>query len=99
MKGKKRINNFKKERLRERFMDAFDIPKEVVMDLPVISLTGNREISVENFSGLIEYTRQKIRLNTKSGILVIEGIELEAKNMTAERICVKGNILHISFIV
>jgi sporulation protein YqfC len=99
MIGKKKIKHFKKVSIREQFTEAFDIPKEVIIDLPVIMLTGNKEISVENFSGLIEYTRQKIRLNTKSGILVIDGIELEAKNMTAERICVKGNILHITFVV
>lgn len=99
MRGKKKINHFKKGSLREQFTEVFDIPKEVVIDLPVITLTGNKEISVENFSGLIEYTRQKIRLNTKTGILVIDGIELEAKNMTAERICIRGNILHITFVV
>lgn len=99
MKGKKKTIHHKKESFSEQFTNAFDIPKEVILDLPVITLTGNKEIAVENFNGLVEYTRQKIRLNTKSGILVIDGIELEAKNMTAERICIKGSILHITFVV
>ncbi|WP_069998002.1 sporulation protein YqfC [Cellulosilyticum sp. I15G10I2] len=99
MRRNKKINNMKKENIREQLTEALDIPKEVIIDLPVITLTGNKEINVENFNGLLEYTRQKIRLNTRSGILVIDGIELEAKNMTAERICIKGNILHITFVV
>ena len=99
MKGKKKINHLKKEHLKDFFAEVIDIPKEVVCDLPVIMLTGNKEINVENFNNLLEYTQQRIRLNTKCGILVIEGTLLQAKNMTAERICIQGNILHITFVV
>ena len=99
MKRNRKINYLKKESIQEQLTQALDIPTEVITDMPVITLIGNKEINIENFSGLLEYTRQKIRLNTRAGILVIDGIELEAKNMTAERICIKGNILHITFVV
>lgn len=99
MKGKKKIKHLKKENLRDLFTEGLDIPTEVVSDLPIIMLTGNKEINIENFNNLLEYTQQRIRLNTKSGILIIDGCELEAKNMTAEKICIKGNILHIAFVV
>lgn len=99
MKRNRKISYLKKESIQEQLTHALDIPTEVVTNMPVITLIGNKEINIENFSGLLEYTRQKIRLNTRAGILVIDGIELEAKNMTAERICIKGNILHITFVV
>ncbi|MDF2877487.1 MAG: hypothetical protein K0S30_583 [Clostridia bacterium] len=99
MKGKRRNSYLKKVSLKEQLTEALDIPKEVITNLPVITLTGNQEIVIENFNSLIEYTAQKIRLHTKSGILVIDGIELEAKNMTAEKICIKGHIIQIAFVV
>ena len=97
MKKKNKTKHSKNENLRELFTEALDIPKEVVSDLPIITLTGNKEICIENFSHLVEYTGQKVRLNTKAGQLVIEGTELLAKSMTAERISIKGNILHVAF--
>lgn len=99
MGREKKNNHSKKESIGWQFTEALDIPKEVVMDLPVITLTGNKEINVENFNGLLEYTTQKIRLSTRVGILVIDGLQLQAKNMTAEKICIRGNILHLTFIV
>lgn len=99
MRKNKTLGTLKKENIREQLTEALDLPKEVVINLPVITLTGNKEINIENFSGLLEYTSQKIRLNTRSGIVVIDGINLEARNMTAEKICIKGNILHVSFVI
>lgn len=99
MKEKGKKNYLRKDSLKEQLTEALDIPKEVIINLPVITLTGNQEVIIENFNSLIEYTAQKIRLHTKSGILVIDGIELEAKNMTAERICIKGHIIQVGFIV
>lgn len=86
-----------KEKKILKVVKALDIPLEVVSDIPIIILTGNKEVSVENFSGLVEYTNQKIRLNTKSGLLIIEGVNLEAKSMTAELIVIKGTILQVAF--
>lgn len=83
--------------LMEQLAQGLDIPTEVIRDVPVIKLTGNREINIENFINLVEYTPQKVRLNTKSGLLIIDGVGLEAKSMTAERMLIKGTILQVAF--
>ena len=96
MKEKKNKNP---EAFREQLSKLFEVPPEVVSDFPKIILIGNQEISIENFNGLIEYTAQKIRMNTKCGILVIDGIELEVRKMTAEYIMIKGTIIQIGFVL
>lgn len=96
MKEKKNKNP---EAFREQLSKLFEVPPEVVSDFPKIVLLGNQEISIENFNGLIEYTAQKIRMNTKCGILVIDGIELEVRKMTAEYIMIKGTIIQIGFVL
>lgn len=96
MKEKKNKNP---EAFREQLSKLFEVPPEVVSDFPKIVLIGNQEVSIENFNGLIEYTAQKIRMNTKCGILVIDGIELEVRKMTAEYIMIKGTIIQIGFVL
>lgn len=98
MKLRKTMKKKPKSSIREQFTEALDIPREVVIDLPVITIVGNREISIENFNRLIEYTNERIRLDTKSGVISMEGIDLEAKSMTAEIITIKGKIINIGFI-
>lgn len=93
----------KKKKIQETFRDQlsklFEVPPEVVNDFPKIVLLGNREVSIENFNGLIEYTSQKIRINTKCGMLVIDGIELEIKKMTADYIMISGTIIQVGFVL
>ncbi len=89
----------KQESLKNQLTKLLDVPSEVVSDFPQVVMTGNHEIRVENFGGLLEYTSQMIRLNTKCGILVINGVNLEAQRMTADYITIKGTIIQIGFIV
>lgn len=88
----------KKESFRQQISAMLDVPAEIINDLPKVTLLGNKEINIENFIGLIEYTPQKIRINTKSGMLVIEGAGLEANKMTLESIYIRGTILQISYL-
>ncbi|PHV71442.1 sporulation protein YqfC [Sporanaerobium hydrogeniformans] len=83
--------------LREQFTEALEVPREVVSDLPVITLVGDKELNIENFSRLIEYTEEIMRLETKCGLLTIQGKALEAKSMTAEMLTIKGRIQVIHF--
>lgn len=96
MKEKK---THKQEKFKNKLTQLLDVPPEVMSDDPKATLLGNQEIKVENFGGLLEYTSQSIRLGTKCGILVISGIDLEAKKMTAEYIIIKGSIIQIGFVV
>lgn len=97
MKPRKNMRAEAKKSLKEQISLALELPQEVVMDVPNITLIGNTEISIENFAGLLEYAQNKIRLNTKVGPLSIEGENLEAKRMTAQVITIRGNIKQISF--
>lgn len=96
MKGKKKKNQ---ETFRNQLSKLFEVPPEVMNDFPKIVLVGNQEISIENFSGLVEYTSQKMRMNTKCGMLVIDGIELEVRKMTADYIVIKGTIIQVGFVL
>lgn len=78
-------------------MESFEIPKETLLDVPIISLVGNREIVIENFMSIIEYGETVIRLKTQCGEFAIEGKNLEARSMDSEHIQIKGTIHTLSF--
>ena len=61
---KKFISKKDKPNLKKELSAALEIPGEVILDMPLISLKGREEISVENYRGIIEYSTDKIRLNT-----------------------------------
>ena len=68
---KKFISKKDKPNLKKELSAALEIPGEVILDMPLISLKGREEISVENYRGIIEYSTDKIRLNTTAGIFKI----------------------------
>lgn len=92
-------NRKNQEAFREQLSKLFDVPPEVVSDFPKIVLSGNQEVSIENFGSLVEYTAQKIRINTRCGILVIDGIELEIRKLTSDYITIKGTIIQVGFVL
>ena len=58
---KKFISKKDKPNLKKELSAALEIPGEVILDMPLISLKGREEISVENYRGIIEYSTDKIR--------------------------------------
>ncbi len=84
-------------KLKRNTSEILELPKDIVLDLPKITLIGNLEMSVENHKGIIEYTDEKIRISIKDGILIILGQELSIKTILDEEIKIKGKIDSIEF--
>ncbi len=85
--------------LRDKFISLLELPKEIVANLPLISIVGNEEIKIENYKNLIEYTQESIRINTSCGIFKIEGKKLILKHITAEAITVTGLVTKLEYIL
>lgn len=85
-------------RLRRNVVNALELPKEVMLNLPFISLTGKEELVIENYKGIIEYGDEVMRVSTAAGVLRIEGKGLLLKQLTSECIVVIGNIKGIMFL-
>ena len=85
------------DKFKHRIIKALELPKEIVLDLPRISMIGNEELLVENYKGIIEYTPELLRLHTKMGILFVEGKNLCLKQITQDQINIAGCILQIKY--
>ncbi len=85
-------------KLKQAISEALELPKEVTMNLPLISILGSEEIVIENYKGIIEYTEERIRVNTTTGVLKLEGRKMCLKQITAENIKVTGVILKLEYL-
>ena len=84
--------------IREKLADTLDMSKEIILDTSKITLIGKREITVENYRGIIEYTPQKIILISNPSHIEICGCNLDIKTMTKDFLYITGSIEHIAFI-
>ena len=82
-----------------KITEALELPKEVVMNLPLITMIGAEDMTIENYKGVIEYSEERIRINTTAGIVRICGRRLLLKQITADNIGITGSIAKIEFLI
>ena len=73
------------------------MPKDVVLGVPIVTITGEFEMNIENYRGIIEYTDSLIRIKLKSGQLKISGKRLEIAYYTNEDMKVVGFVKSIEY--
>ena len=84
-------------KLRRRIVAALELPKDIMLDLPVVTVTGDEEITVSNHKGLAEYDTGHVRIKTTVGALKIFGMNLVLREITAESLFVSGKIDKVSW--
>ncbi len=77
--------------------EMFELPKDIMLNLPRISMIGNNQMLVENHRGVIEYTPQRIRLNSTIGVIRVEGQDMDLKNIAVDDVMITGLIKHVEF--
>lgn len=80
-----------------RISKFLEIPREVVSNIPKITIVGFEEILIENFKGILEYEDFFVRVSTSIGIININGFNLKLNQMTDDDIEVTGKIENIDF--
>ncbi len=84
----------KTKSIKEKFSDMMELPKELLLDIPRITMLGNEDVFVENYKGIIEYCEDIIRLNNKINIY---GTKLNVEEITDMEILISGKINTIEF--
>ena len=71
--------------------------RELAMNVPHITVTGHREIYIENHKGIELYTRELIRISTTEGSISIEGRDMNIDSVRVSDIFISGLIKKIEF--
>ena len=93
----KTSNKKNRKNIGETLADAFDLPKELIIDIPKITLIGNREMAIESHKGIIQYTNEKIRISVAGGEVIVSGKELFINSILLEEIVIYGEFHQVTF--
>ncbi len=80
-----------------RLGDVWSLPDEIVPGTVQIHSIGNKELYIENFKSILEYSDCCIRLHTKQGRLCIEGKRLRICHYNRDDMKISGYIQRIQF--
>jgi len=81
----------------QRLAGILEIPQDIVLDLPRITMLGNKQLLVENHKGIIEYTPSLVRIKLNQGELLVMGTNLMLGNLQIEQILVEGTVGEIKY--
>ncbi|MCI8939654.1 MAG: sporulation protein [Dorea sp.] len=78
--------------------DMSGMPKDVTLGAPILTVTGQMELLVENYRGILEYTECLIRIQTKIGQIRILGTRLTIEYYTSDEMKIMGKVTDIKYV-
>lgn len=82
---------------REEVFSKLGLPGELVLGLPLLTITGNRDVFVENHQGLLVYDQEHVVVKTEVGRIRVEGRGLILRTMDKEALFINGEIHRVVF--
>lgn len=86
-----------KRQIQQQVASILDIPRDLIMDLPKLTVVGDLQISIENHRGIVVYTSEQVRINTTIGELEVTGNDLTLRNILPDEIMLEGKIRSVTF--
>ena len=83
---------------RKNMTEALELPKEIMLNLPLISFIGREEVSIENYKGILEYGEETVRVGTAAGVLRLTGRGLCIKQLSVEWLVGTGRVEKLEFL-
>ena len=88
----------KSKSLYHKISAAAQIPKDLSDWAALVTATGQEELCIENYRGIIEYTDSRLMLQTKNCRLEVLGKNLFISYYTGEEMKVTGHIEQINYL-
>jgi len=88
----------RREIITKAMADLLEIPGDLVLDLPRLTITGRNELYLVNHKGIIEYSTVRMRINLSRGFLEVNGDNLEIQALMPDEMRVLGDISSIKYI-
>lgn len=88
----------KEHSLKYKLSGLSELPKDVMLGAPMLTMVGQMELNIENYRGIIEYTDILVRVNTKDGQIKVIGTNLRVEYYTNDEMKVTGHITSIEYV-
>lgn len=73
-------------------------PREVISNVPCVTLTGHERLHIEQHRGLIAYSPEEIIFRTAAGLLRTAGADMRFSMYTAGEALVNGRIDLVEYV-
>ena len=93
-KAKKRLLH-----MQSLFAEALEVPEELALDLPRITLLGNICLEVENHKGIISYSAREVRLRVSDGYLIARGNGFKLRSISKMDATLEGEINNLAIVL
>ena len=77
---------------RSDLWEQMDLPGESLPGQVLIEITGENRVLIENHRGVREYSRERIGVKVKHGLVQVCGSCLELRCMTKDQLVISGHI-------
>jgi len=81
-----------------KITEVLELPPETILKIPKITIVGNERVRVENYTALLDYKRDNIRLKYDGGVIDISGKNFEIKVIGEENMVIWGKISAVKLI-
>lgn len=86
-----------KDSIKSKMAIAANLPKDVAFGVPIVTMTGQMEVCIENYRGITEYTEMLIRVQSKSGQIRITGNGMQIDYYTNDEMKITGHIHSVEY--
>lgn len=83
---------------RELVVESLKLPKDSLLGASIITVTGENDIFVENYKGILQYSDDLILLQGQNRKIELKGKKLTISYYTNEDMKIRGMIETISFL-
>lgn len=82
----------KSKKWRAALADLLELPRDIMLDLPRLTIIGAMQCTLENHRGIIEYSSESIKIAINGGEMIIKGRDLTISYLTGADLAVEGKI-------
>lgn len=75
---------------REEIAEKLDLPRDIILDIPKITIIGDDEITIENHKGIIMFNNNEVKVNSNVGCISVKGENFEIKYIGGNTITISG---------
>ena len=84
-------------KVKEEVADKLDLPRDIVLDVPKLTIIGNKEITIENHKGILAFQETFIKVNSNLGTIELRGKNFEITFIGGNTLCLRGGFSNIIY--
>lgn len=84
-------------RAKENITESLNLPKDIVFDIPKITIMGDGEVTIENHKGIVSFEDTKVKVNSRLGLIIVEGHKFKISFIGGTTLTITGKVKEIKY--